>query len=757
MQKKYSSLEKFKNLLSAVFEKIIPMPVHEVDSLSYWRAKILFSMIFSGVLLGLFVVIPVVPMAIENKLWGLLFFDGLFLVISVLLLILPNIKYVIRATITLFVTYCVGCIVIISVGPLSGGPAWLFCFAVISGILLGYRAAVLAIFINTVTLLILGLLILNQKGGLSFPFFASGQLMFIAGFNFIFLNSVVAISVSVLVKGLTRLHDREKRITSSLKKEQVRLIDTKNELEKEFQKNKQTEHALRESERKYKHFFNYSPAGMYEIDFVKSKFTNVNKVMCTYSGYSESEFLAINPFDFLTRESKKLFIQEFKKLLSGDEISDNPEYTAINREGERINVILKSDFIYENGRLRGARVVVHDITRRKQAEEEKIRTQKIAGEQKKLALVGQIAGKMAHDFNNVLGIIMGNTELSLLDCKDSEIRKTLQLIFEQTLRGKNLTKNLVAFAKDQEPKQEFFNVDDKIDLVLNLMRKDLDGIEIIRESMEDIPQLLADHGMIEHTLVNLLQNSIHAITMVDIPKIIIKTYSTISKIYIEIADNGCGIPKEEIENIFEPSFTLKGVKDVSGSYKTGIKGTGYGLANVKKYIEQHMGIVSVDSEQGMGTKFTIRLPIIKKGLTTEEKAEINKEISHFEKYILLVEDEEPVSDIQYRVLTQDPCNHKVDIAVDGQAAIELLNKNKYDFISLDYILPGNLNGIDVYNHVRETSKTTPILFISGNLEFLESVKTLKQKDAYIDHLSKPCLNKDYLSSINKLLEKATSV
>ena len=79
--------------------------------------------------------------------------------------------------------------------------------------------------------------------------------------------------------------------------------------------------------------------------------------------------------------------------------------------------------------------------------------QKIAADHEELALVGQIAGQMAHDFNNILGIIMGNTELSLLSCEDPQTRETFELILEQTLRGKNLTKNLVAFAKSQEPKQ----------------------------------------------------------------------------------------------------------------------------------------------------------------------------------------------------------------------------------------------------------------------------------------------------------------
>jgi two-component system cell cycle sensor histidine kinase/response regulator CckA len=140
-------------------------------------------------------------------------------------------------------------------------------------------------------------------------------------------------------------------------------------------------------------------------------------------------------------------------------------------------------------------------------------------------------------------------------------------------------------------------------------------------------------------------------------------------------------------------------------------------------------------------------------LTKEEQSEIRTGKTHFENYILLVEDETAIADVQYRILTQDPCNHKVDIANNGQVAMDLFERNKYDLISLDYILPGDINGMDIYNHIRISDKTIPIMFISGNIEFLESIKDLMKKDPYVDHLSKPCQNKDYVNSINKLLEK----
>ena len=264
--------------------------------------------------------------------------------------------------------------------------------------------------------------------------------------------------------------------------------------------------------------------------------------------------------------------------------------------------------------------IVRDIAEKKKAEKEKLIAQSTAAEHEKYALVGKVAGKMAHDFNNVLGGVMGNAQLAIMKCNESSVKERLKIILEQTQRGKNLTKNLVAFAKDQELKQDFFQINEKIDLVLNLMKKDLEGIYVKLNYTLNLPELLADPGMIEHALVNIFQNSVHAVSMSDHPVISVSTYKNSDNIVIEIEDNGCGIPHDFIERIYEPAFTLKGSMDKTGSYKSGIKGTGYGLANVKKYIEQHKGNISVNTKLNKGTRISISLPVIKKQLN---KAEIS--------------------------------------------------------------------------------------------------------------------------------------
>lgn len=470
-------------------------------------------------------------------------------------------------------------------------------------------------------------------------------------------------------------------------------------------------------------------------------------------GYKPEELIGQSGFTMMMEEDIGSLLEQLDNAKKGKISNALLNYNLKDKRGQIHNFRGSFDAVFkQDGSLERIVCVAEDETELRHAQVEKMNALAVAAEAKKLALIGQVAGKMAHDFNNVLGIIMGVSELSLMNCNGEEIRNNLELILNQTLRGKNLTKNLVAFAKSQEPKQEFFKINETIDLVTNLMKKDLENIGLIVDYGPDIPDLLADPGMIEHALVNFLQNSIHAIGKTKHPRIIIRTYCLDKHICFEIEDNGCGIPKEHLKDIYEPSFTLKGNKDTAGAYEIGVKGTGYGMANVKKYIEQHNGEILVESVVDSGTKFTIRLPVIEKELSVEEKTEIEKEITHFEKFILLVEDEQDLSDVQYRILTQNPCNHKVDIANNGQIAMDLFSRNQYDLVSLDYVLPGKINGMDVYNYIRQTNKTVPILFISGNIEFLESIQSMKQQDKNLDHRSKPILNKDYIKNINKLLD-----
>jgi PAS domain S-box-containing protein len=132
---------------------------------------------------------------------------------------------------------------------------------------------------------------------------------------------------------------------------------------------KQAEKALRESEERYRQLLNHAPAGIFEVDYREQKFVTVNDVMCRYTGYTREEFLALNPFDILTEESKMRFMERLNRILAGEKVPETVEFTIRGKGGREFWVMLNARFVYEDGILKGATVVVHDITDRKLADE----------------------------------------------------------------------------------------------------------------------------------------------------------------------------------------------------------------------------------------------------------------------------------------------------------------------------------------------------------------------------------------------------
>jgi len=512
------------------------------------------------------------------------------------------------------------------------------------------------------------------------------------------------------------------------------------------------EEALRASEEKFLKAFHCGAAISGISDLETGEFIEVNQTFYNSLGFKPEEVIGKKSSEVLQMDLK--FRNRVIARMKRQGYIKNEESIIYTKNGTPRNILLSAEIIEIAGKKYNYTNAI-DITDRKQVEEEKRKALEFAAEQSKHALIGQVAGKMAHDFNNVLMGIMGNAQLAALDCNDEKTKEKLERIINFAERGRDITNNLISFSKDQEPKQTYFKIEDKIEIVLKLLDKDLAGIKVSRNYKSGIPELLADPGMIQDVLVNLIQNSIHAMSKVENPTLNLRVYSQNDKVYFEIEDNGCGIPKELQDSIYTPSFSLKGSHDKTGAYRLGIRGTGYGMSNVKKYIvEKHKGAISLESEVGNGTRITIALRIIKDHLSSEEKKEIVKSKIYDKRRILLVEDEPAIADVQYQILTKEPFSHIVSTAVNGQMAIDIFDRNKFDVISLDYMLPGKINGLDVYNHIREKEINIPVIFISGNIEFNESMTKLIKKDLYLEHLSKPVSNLEYVHKINELIRRS---
>lgn len=698
-------------------ERIIWPYTPEQGSLYQWRAHILAAIILAGMAFGFFAFIAGYAVVIKEGAWGLGLVNIFGVILGLVFICVRRIRFEIRVALSLFMFYVIGAAVIVSVGPLSGGPAWLFAFPVLAGVLLGNRAAIVAVIMNALLLAAVDWMISSGMIGQDFPFFTTPQTRIAAGINFLVVNAITAVSVSALLRGL----------------------DT--------------------SETRYRLMADNVADVIWTMD-MDLNVTYISPSIFQMQGYTADEARGMPIRDLVTPDSmekiSQLYTRKMAQLESGQEEAWQPvilEAEQIRKDGSLIWTSINARLLSgPDGRPRGILGVTRDITIERKIQADKIAARKIAAEHEKLALVGRIAGKMAHDFNNVLGIIMGNAELARMDGTDPEMNDTLDLIVQQSERGKNLTKNLVAFAKSTDPRRETFSINEKIDFVLNLLKSDLEGI-LVETTYDEEITIRADAGMIEHVLVNLIQNAVHALSLTRSPRISIRAHRSEQHLVMTITDNGCGIPDTALERIFEPSFTLKGSRDVTGSYRAGIKGTGYGLSNVKKYLDLHNGRMDIHSAAGSGTAVTLVLPAAEKPVGAADRPTAGLPAVNAGKSILLVEDELPILDVQYSLLTRPPYRHRVDTAKDGLTAVSLIESSQYDLVCLDYFLPGHMNGREIYDHLRKKQTDVPVLFVSGNIEFLESIEDLKKKDPLIAHLSKPCRNSDYLRLINRLLEK----
>ncbi|MBU4133340.1 MAG: PAS domain S-box protein [Proteobacteria bacterium] len=722
-------------LVSTVKERIFPGDAYEKDSLVYWQVRILSTILFSGLVLGFFVIIAVIPMAIEKKLWWLLFCDGTFWIFGVILLLSAQISYKIRAIAASTMMYAVGLAVILSVGPLSGGPVWLFGFAIIAGTLLGSRAAVFAVMINVVTICVIGFLMVTDQWGNSFPFFNSPRLMVVAGVNFIFLNALAAISVSVLVKGLTRSHKKEKRLADSLKVE--------------IRERRQTETALRESEEKYRNILENIDDGYYEVD-IAGNFIFSNDSMCQILGYSREELMGLNNREYMDKENAGKIFKVFNQVYRTGVPTKALDWQLIRKDGSECFVQTIVSLIQDSqANKTGFRGIARDVSELKQLEKQLRQAHKMES-------IGRLAGGIAHDFNNILYIIIGNTELTITDMQESDpAYPNLENIKVASLRAADIVKQLLNFSRDS--KQELKPID-----VVTLIRKDLSFLRSMIPATVDIRQnlpdarisILADRTQMNQVLMNICTNASQAmektggILRIDAETILLDGQSVTqypglaagSYAKITISDTGPGIAPESLDKIFDPYFTTKEIG----------KGSGMGLAVVHGIVKNHNGAITVSSRVGKGASFSIILPAIDIFLEIEIPGE--ETIPRGAETILFVDDEAFIVEMTQKIL--EYLGYRVETSLDPVTALNMFGSkpHAFDLVITDMAMPG-MTGVGLANRVFEIRSDIPVIICTGHSSLLDQEKAKQLGIAA--YVMKPVSVAELARTIRKVLDQKT--
>jgi CheY-like chemotaxis protein len=330
--------------------------------------------------------------------------------------------------------------------------------------------------------------------------------------------------------------------------------------------------------------------------------------------------------------------------------------------------------------------------------------------------VGQLAGGVAHDFNNILTIIMGYGSILLMNTdKDSTLKSYVESILASAERATNLTQSLLAFSRKQSITPKNIELNSVIKNVEKLLRRLIgEDIELQTKLSKTVVPVFADPGQIEQVLLNLAANARDAMpqggSLLIHTEVIngdevfsknITNYKPGKYALVSVADTGTGMSQETAERIFEPFFTTK---------EEG-KGTGLGLSIVHGVITQHSGHIEVQSEAGHGTVFKMYLPLVAYQKERTRAPIVHRSTGGSE-MVLVAEDNEPVRILVRNILAE--YGYSVIESADGEDAVEKFKSsvNNVHLLLLDVILPKK-NGKSVYEEIRKIKPDIKVLFMSG--------------------------------------------
>lgn len=353
---------------------------------------------------------------------------------------------------------------------------------------------------------------------------------------------------------------------------------------------------------------------------------------------------------------------------------------------------------------------------------EEIALKRQVAQQTKMESIGQLAGGVAHDFNNILTAIIGYCDLMLMRHKpgDSDY-DDIQQIKNNSNRAASLTRQLLAFSRQQTLRPQVLQLANVVADVSSLLKRLL-GETVLLEVHHGhgIGAVRADPGQLEQVIINLGLNARDAMPkggVVNIRTAVVSQREVTAMgseslpvgdyVQLSVEDSGVGIPKENLSKIFEPFFTTKELG----------KGTGLGLSTVYGIVKQSGGFIFASSELGSGTRFDIFLPVHRGDVPVADigKRELYKQREFWGSgRILIVEDEDMVRAVTEQALLRQ--GYEVETANDGAQALEMFATGKrYDLVVSDVVMP-NLDGPSMARRLRETYGEIRLLFISGYAE-----------------------------------------
>jgi PAS domain S-box-containing protein len=527
-----------------------------------------------------------------------------------------------------------------------------------------------------------------------------------------------------------------KRSIKDDQKSKQQLIEELEELRSSLQGAEKIKAALRESERRLSDIIDFLPDATFAID-LEGRIIAWNKAIETMTGIKAASMLGKGNYEYsLPFYGKRRPILIDLVFVSDEEIKTKYHFVQkkdgvllaeadVSVRGEGIRHLWgKAGSLFDsNGKMVGAIEAIRDITDQRTAEKDRKRLEEHLQRSEKMKALGTLAGGVAHDLNNVLGVIIGYAELLLYGMStDNPVRPRLASILKSGERAAAIVQDLLTLARRGVYNREVFNLN-------SVVEEFLQSPEFIRLSSHNPfvklttqldPQLNNISGSLIHfskALFNLVGNAIEAMPeggnlritttnqYLDKP---VDGYDNVRAgdyAVLTVLDTGGGITQKDMKHIFEPFYTKKVM---------GKSGTGLGLAVVWGSVEDHDGYISVESSEGAGSVFTLYLPVTMNQIKNEDRQRDIAEYMGQGETILIVDDIKEQRELAAEILGK--LDYQVIPVASGEEGIEYLKKHVVDLVVLDMIMDPGRDGLDTYTEMKRWRPDQKALIVSGFAE-----------------------------------------
>jgi PAS domain S-box-containing protein len=468
------------------------------------------------------------------------------------------------------------------------------------------------------------------------------------------------------------------------------------------------EEELRKAENRFSKAFRQSPLASTISTQADGMYLDANESFLKMTGYTRENVIGHTASELRFWSLPSLRAELLQLLLGGEKVTDRRMEFKTSTAETRV-----AELSWEEIEVEGQPCLLsfmRDITEAQRLEAQFLQAQKMEA-------VGRLAGGVAHDFNNMLSVIIGYSDLSVdLVAPESPVKRHLAQIKKASERAALLTRQLLAFSRQQVIFPRILNLNEVVNNVTTmLLRMVGDSISVSFHPSTPIGSIKADPSQIEQILMNLVVNARDAMPRGG--EIIIETghaeldehyvsehagSQTGRQVFLAVSDNGCGIEEGIKSKIFEPFFTTKGIG----------QGTGLGLSTVYGIVTQSKGSIRVDSEVGKGTTFTIYFPrIAAKAEELAQSPEVDDVISGSET-ILLVEDDDSVRKVTASLLSS--AGYRIIEASNAEKALEIMTASGpgIDLLLTDLIMFGQ-SGFDLFEQAKVIRPGLRSLFMSG--------------------------------------------